>query len=93
MCVIISFAYTYSSGYSNYTISGLGSGMVKLSAFTACYPYFNKKKALAIGLATSGSGVGTIAPPLLLRFLFDNYSFSGAIILYGMIYSCHKLFD
>lgn len=57
--------------------------MVKLSAYTAYNEYFNKKKALSIGLATSGSGIGTIAIPPLLRWLFDNFSFSGAILLYG----------
>ena len=57
--------------------------MVKLAAYTAHIPYFDKKKALAMGLAGSGSGIGTIAIPPLLRFLFDNYSFSGAMLLYG----------
>ena len=64
-------------------LTGIGSGMANLSVFTAYNGYFDKWKALSIGLTTAGSGIGTILIPLLLRMLFDNFSFSGAILLYG----------
>lgn len=64
-------------------ITGWGSGMLTLSAFTAYGPYFDKKKALSVGISSSGSGIGTILIPVLLRALFDNYSFSGAMLIYG----------
>jgi len=58
--------------------------MVSLSAFTAFGPYFNKRKALAMGLAAAGSGFGTMIMPNMLRALFDNFGFTGALIVYGM---------
>ena len=57
--------------------------MTSLSVYTAYNGYFDKKKALSLGLTTGGSGVGVILIPIMLRMLFDNFSFSGAILLYG----------
>lgn len=63
--------------------SGMGGGAVCLVAFTAYTNYFDKKKALAVGVTASGSGVGTITIPIFLRYLFDHYSFSSTMLLYG----------
>lgn len=59
--------------------------MIVLTVFTAFVPYFNQKKALSLGVSTAGSGVGMMIIPILLRFLFDNFSFSGAMLLYGKL--------
>jgi MFS family permease len=64
-------------------IAGVGNGMVTLSVFTAFAPYFKKRRALSLGLTASGSGFGMIIIPIILRKLFDNFTFSGAMLLYG----------
>lgn len=57
--------------------------MINLSTYTASGPYFNKKKALAIGLSTAGAGAGLLVVPVVLRLFFNNFPFSGAMTLYG----------
>lgn len=43
--------------------------------------YYDKKRSLATGLATSGSGVGAIIFPLLVNFLVDNYGWRGSFYI------------
>ena len=77
---------------------GWGTGMNSLSCMTAYQPYFTKRKALSLGITGAGSGVGTLVLSALLRVLFDNFSFSGAILLYGTficyvtIWNVHMLY-
>ena len=57
--------------------------MISIVAFTACQKYFEKKKALALGLASTGAGLGSLILPAVLRLLFDNLPFSSAMLFYG----------
>ena len=57
--------------------------MVTLTAFTAYGPYFDKRMALSVGITASGSGIMSMIAPLILRSLFDTFSFSGTMLLYG----------
>mgnify|MGYP001801036004 CR=1 FL=1 len=63
-------------------VAGWASGLITLSAFTAYGPYFDKKKAISVGISGSGSGLGTIIIPIILCTLFDNYSFTGAMLIF-----------
>ena len=67
------------------SVTGMGNGMVMLAVLTAFAPYFDKRKALSLALTASGSGLGMIIVPPILRQLFDNFSFSGALTLYGKL--------
>ena len=63
--------------------------MNSLSCMTAYQPYFNKRTALSLGITGSGSGIGVILCSTILRFLFDHYTFSGAMLLYGkLVFEC-----
>lgn len=66
-------------------VTGTGAGMVTLATFTAYGAYFDKKKALSLGITAAGSGFGVMIVPSLLRALFDNFDFSSAILLYGRL--------
>jgi len=57
--------------------------MVGLSSLTAPLPYFEKKKALSVGITCTGSGIAAVILPLVIHQLFKNYSFEGALLLYG----------
>lgn len=69
-------------------ILGLGSTMISLTTVTTFGPYFDKRKALSLGITTAGGGVGMLVLSLILRYFFDNYSFSGAMLLLGNFYRC-----
>ena len=60
--------------------------MNSLSSHTAYQPYFDKRKALSLGIAGAASGLGIFLVSAILRFLFDNYTFSGAMLLFGKYY-------
>lgn len=47
--------------------------------------YFNKKRGKAVGIATSGVGVGTFVIPPLIEVVFNHYGFVGAFIIIGGI--------
>lgn len=75
-CYIILLLY-----YSIFT--GLGMRMVILCAILVNGQYFDKKKALSLGIVGSGCGVGTLIIPYVLRPLFDHMDFTSAMLLYG----------
>ena len=43
--------------------------------------YFKNKRGVAVGLSMAGSGIGMLIMPQLVRYLLDEYSFRGAILL------------
>ncbi|XP_041379072.1 monocarboxylate transporter 12-like [Gigantopelta aegis] len=45
--------------------------------------HFKKRRSLANGISTSGSGVGSFALPNLMRFLLDYYGLFGSLIIIG----------
>lgn len=49
--------------------------------------YFSKKKALAYGLAMSGSGIGTFVLAPVVQLLIDRYSWRGALLILGGLVS------
>lgn len=59
--------------------------MNSLSVMTAYQPYFDKRKALSLGITGSGSGLGTLILSSSMRVLFNNFSFTGAMLIYGKI--------
>ncbi|XP_067951111.1 monocarboxylate transporter 12-B-like [Watersipora subatra] len=64
-------------------IAGVGEQMIYMVPLLVSGPYFQKRKALALGIIASGAGVGFMIIPYVLRLLFDNFSFRGACMLYG----------
>lgn len=63
--------------------AGIGIGFVLLSAILVSSDYFKRRKALALGIISAGSGVGVLAIPNILRALFDHMGFAAALLLYG----------
>ncbi|XP_076091531.1 monocarboxylate transporter 9-like [Mytilus galloprovincialis] len=62
-------------------IGGLGQAMAYSPAVVIVTAYFHKKLGTALGLATSGVGLGTFAIPLLLEASFTYYGYLGALIM------------
>ena len=47
--------------------------------------YFDKKRGRATAIQTGGFSAGQFIPPILIKFLLDEYGFKGSCIIYGGI--------
>ncbi|GAB6029793.1 hypothetical protein CHUAL_005507 [Chamberlinius hualienensis] len=70
-------------------MGGIGFGLIYLPAIVSVGYYFEKKRALATGIAVCGSGVGTFIFAPLSQVLLAEYGWKGALtILAGLILNC-----
>ena len=70
-------------------IGGIGFGLIYLPAIVSVGYYFEKKRALATGIAVCGSGFGTFVFAPLAAMLLEHYDWKGAnLILAGIILNC-----
>ncbi|KAG9467944.1 hypothetical protein GDO78_013997 [Eleutherodactylus coqui] len=65
--------------------AGIGSGMVYLPAVVMVGQYFQKRRALAQGLSTTGTGFGTFLITVLLKYLCAEYGWRNAMIIQGAV--------
>ena len=63
--------------------------MVLLPPLIEITYYFEQKRAMAIGIAMSGSGIGVVAMAPLARFLNDELGWENAHYVYGRT-GCQK---
>ena len=64
-------------------LASLGLSMTYIPSLFIVTYYFEKRRALAIGLAVTGSGLGAFAVPPLLEFLIHVYTWRGAMLILG----------
>lgn len=70
-------------------IGGIGFGLIYLPAIVSVGYYFEKKRALATGIAVCGSGFGTFVFAPVASALLEAYDWKGAnLILAGIIFNC-----
>ena len=70
-------------------IVGFGLGLIYLPSVVAVGYYFEKKRALATGIAVCGSGVGTFLFAPLATLLLDTFGWKGANLIYaGLCLNC-----
>ncbi|XP_072048252.1 monocarboxylate transporter 12-like [Amphiura filiformis] len=62
---------------------GFGMGFGYTSCIVVLGYYFDKKLALATGIGISGSGAGMLFLAPLIRYLNDEYSWRGAMLICG----------
>jgi len=55
-----------------------------MNSYLSVEPYFEKMRSLSYSGPSAGHGVGAIYIPQLLRYLFNTWDFSGALLLFGM---------
>ncbi|KFO21891.1 monocarboxylate transporter 14 isoform X1 [Fukomys damarensis] len=65
--------------------AGLGSGMAYLPAVVMVGRYFQKRRALAQGLSTTGTGFGTFLMTTLLKYLCSEYGWRNAMFIHGAV--------
>lgn len=70
---------------SSFCCAGFGSGMAYLPAVVMVGRYFQKRRALAQGLSTTGTGFGTFLMTLLLKYLCAEYGWRNAMFIQGAV--------
>ncbi|UCD09750.1 MAG: MFS transporter [Dehalococcoidales bacterium] len=63
----------------------IGMGPVYVVATSTVSRWFNKKRGLAVGIAGSGEGLGTITMAPLSNFLITKFSWKTAYLIIGLI--------
>ncbi|XP_077351456.1 monocarboxylate transporter 12-B-like [Festucalex cinctus] len=64
-------------------LTGLGFALSYTPSIAMVGRYFSKRKALAYGIALSGSGIGTFILAPVVQLLIDRYSWRGAMLVLG----------
>uniref|UniRef100_A0A1B6C167 Major facilitator superfamily (MFS) profile domain-containing protein n=1 Tax=Clastoptera arizonana TaxID=38151 RepID=A0A1B6C167_9HEMI len=62
-------------------IGGLGFGLATASTLVALNSYFNFRRGQAVGLAMTGTALGFMAMPQVIRLLMEEYDFRGTLII------------
>jgi MFS family permease len=58
---------------------GIGVGLLFLPAISILSQYFFRRRALAIGIAVTGSSIGGICLPIMLNNLIQSHGFDKAV--------------
>ena len=75
-------------------VMGIGIGLLFLPAMSVVSQYFLHRRALAIGIVTTGSSAGGIIFPIMLNRLVDSHGFergvqyTGYIVMGSLITAC-----
>ncbi|XP_074855638.1 monocarboxylate transporter 12 isoform X1 [Carettochelys insculpta] len=64
-------------------LTGVGFALCYSPAIAMVGKYFNKRKALAYGIAMSGSGIGTFILAPVVQLLIEQFSWRGALLILG----------
>ncbi|XP_067466713.1 monocarboxylate transporter 12-B-like isoform X1 [Thunnus thynnus] len=82
--VLSSFASSLEYLYGSMGImTGLGFALSYTPSVAMVGKYFNERKALAYGIALSGSGIGTFILAPVVQMLIEHYSWRGALLVLG----------
>ncbi|TGJ84584.1 hypothetical protein E0Z10_g4196 [Xylaria hypoxylon] len=66
-------------------VSGLGAGIYFTPAVSVVNTYFDKRRGLAVGLATTGNSAGGIVYPLIVRELIPKLGFAWTTRVIGFL--------
>ena len=69
-----------------FVVSGLGMACMEPITVTMLGNYFDKRRGFANSIANSGGSLGGLLFAPLLTAMFDNYGYSGAMLLCGGLY-------
>ncbi|KAM9803750.1 monocarboxylate transporter 12-B-like [Neosynchiropus ocellatus] len=64
-------------------LTGLGFALSYTTSIAMVGKYFSERKALAYGIAMSGSGIGTFVLAPAVQMLIEHYSWRGALLVLG----------
>ncbi|KAF3044627.1 hypothetical protein E8E12_005538 [Didymella heteroderae] len=65
--------------------TGVGAGIFFVPIMGVCATYFAKKKAMALGMVTSGTAMGGVIYPLVVRQLLGKVGFGWTVRVLGLL--------
>lgn len=65
--------------------AGVGNGLMYVTSMVAVQHWFDKRRAMATGLAVSGSGVGTLTFGYLTQRLVDDMGWRNTVRIQVML--------
>jgi hypothetical protein len=71
---------------------GLGNGLVFIPSITICSTYFLKNRALALGVAASGSATGGLVYPAIAESLLPRVGFGWTVRVMGLVMATTMVF-
>ncbi|KAK3936862.1 major facilitator superfamily domain-containing protein [Diplogelasinospora grovesii] len=81
-----SISKTYYQIILTYSVlGGLGGALLNCPAYGAIAHFFNARRGLATGIATTAGGVGGIIYPMLLRYMLPRLGFAWSCRILGFI--------
>ncbi|XP_035683158.1 monocarboxylate transporter 13-like isoform X2 [Branchiostoma floridae] len=81
-CILTSFSTSIVHLYITVgVLVGLGSSLAMFPSLSLVGKYFDKKRAIANGIAFSGVGVGNIVFPLIFTYLIEEYGWRGSFLI------------
>ena len=60
-------------------LAGIGNGLMYVTSMVTVQHYFEKKRAMATGIAVSGSGMGTLVFGFLVEWLISRFGWRDAL--------------
>ena len=87
MCMYVSvFIYLH---HTPFRFVGFGGSLVFSPSLVVVCEYFEKRRGIAVGIATAGASAGGILGPPLMTYLFERYGFfSGLLVVGAIMYNC-----
>ncbi|XP_035683177.1 monocarboxylate transporter 13-like [Branchiostoma floridae] len=81
-CILTSFAGSIVHLYlTTGVLTGFGSSLAFIPSMSMVGKYFDKKRAIANGIAFSGVSVGNIVFPLIFTYLIEEYGWRGSFLI------------
>ena len=62
-------------------LCGVGFGLTYQSSFVANNMYFERRRALAHGIFTSGTSVGLLVYPIITNYVLSHYGWEGVMVM------------
>ncbi|ESP01443.1 hypothetical protein LOTGIDRAFT_111664 [Lottia gigantea] len=62
-------------------VNGLGGCLAYVPSHVLSGLYYDKKRGLATGIATAGSGLGITVGPIVIAYLIEEYTWRGSLII------------
>ncbi|CDW59824.1 monocarboxylate transporter 3 [Trichuris trichiura] len=69
-----------------YLLVGIGAGLTYIPAVVFVGYYFERKRAIATGIAMAGSGVGAVVMPPLYAMVIEEYTWRGAMLIFASLF-------